>query len=99
MPYRIVYLDDARDDIRDIRSWYKKQQIGLSRRFSQEVKKAIIRIQNNPEVYAYRYKNIRVVHTAIFPYSIHFSLEEKLITLIAVIHNYRDTESIQTRIS
>ncbi len=31
MAYRIIYVDDARNDVREARIWYKKQREGLEK--------------------------------------------------------------------
>jgi hypothetical protein len=44
-----------------------------------------------PLIYAVKYKNVRIAHTKIFPYNIHFVVneKEKQIIIIGIVHNRR----------
>ncbi|GGE68188.1 plasmid stabilization system protein ParE [Pedobacter psychrotolerans] len=99
MDYSVHFFDEVKLDIREAKDWYKKQKSGLEKHFAQEVKKSIIRLQKNPEIYEIRYKNIRTIFTAIFPYSIHFFIDEKLkkIVIIAILHQARNPVSHHNR--
>ena len=94
MPYKVIYLDVARLNAEEAKAWYKKQQNGLQKRFVTSIKEAIARLQNNPEAYSVRYRNIRIVHPYKFPFSIHFYIDKaaKQIVITNIIHNYRDIE-------
>jgi hypothetical protein len=41
MSYKIKYIQAARQDIKDAKSWYKKQLKGLQKRFSADVKNTL----------------------------------------------------------
>ena len=92
MPYTLAYYKEAVQDVAQAKVWYYNQQKGLERRFAADVKNAIIRLKTNPHVHTVRYKNIRVAHPDVFPYSIHFYIEEgdKRIVIVGVVHNNRD---------
>lgn len=51
-----------------------------------------MRILDRPYVYAIRYKNIRIAHPDIFPYSIHFYIDDLANTVVitAIMHNSRN---------
>ena len=99
MPYKIIYLDEAKQDVKDAKAWYKTQQKGLQKRFAAELIKAITRLQNNPEAYAIRYRNIRIIHPKKFPFGMHFYIDEaeQQIVITAIIHNYRDVNLLEER--
>ena len=99
MSYKIIYLDEAKQDVITAKAWYKKQLNGLQKRFAKEVIKAISLLQIYPSAYAIRYKNIRIVHTKIFPYGIHFYIDNVKMNVVvtAIIHDYRNIEFIQNR--
>jgi hypothetical protein len=44
-----------------------------------------------PSAYAIRYKNVRIAHTRIFPYNVHFFINEEAqqIVIIGVVHGKR----------
>ena len=94
MPYKIIYLETASLNAKEAKAWYKKQQDGLQKRFAASIKEAIVRLQVNPEAYAVRYRNIRIVHPYRFPFSIHFYIDKSKnqIVITNIIHNYRDIE-------
>ena len=92
MAYKIVYRLNARLNVLEAKSWYKQQRPGLEKNFATALKEAVIRIQTQPEVYAIRYKNVRIVHTNIFPFNIHFYIDknQKLIVVTNILHDRRD---------
>lgn len=71
-PYKIIYTGTAKKDVKFAKAWYKKQLPGLQKRFANSILNAIERLQINPYAYAVRYKNVRIIHPAIFPFGIHF---------------------------
>lgn len=52
-----------------------------------------------PESYAIRYKSIRIAHPKVFPYNIHFYLDEEAnsIVITAIVHNKRNQVSVEDR--
>ena len=99
MAYQVIYLDEARQDIREAKAWYRAQREGLQKYFAREVIQAIERLKQTPTAYAIRYKNFRVIHTRTFPYGIHFYINDLLeqIVITAIISDYRDIEHIKIR--
>lgn len=71
MKYDIVYLSDAQNG----KKWFKSKQIGLEKRFANEVKNAILLIGNDLQLFEVRYRYTRIVFTKI-------SLLEFIIPLI-----------------
>jgi plasmid stabilization system protein ParE len=92
MPYQLLYFDAAKDDIRQAKNWYKNQAPGLEKRFSLDIKTAILRLAQRPFVHAIRYKDIRVAHPDVFPFAIHYYIDESKysIVIIAIVHNSRN---------
>jgi hypothetical protein len=66
---------------------------------AEDVKKTIIRLKSTPYVHAIRRKNIRIAHPDVFPYSMHYYIDEALkrIVNIGIVHNSRDTEFLNIR--
>jgi len=90
--YAVFYLDEVKIDLSSARQWYAKQQEGLDERFVSAVKEAISIIIKMPLAYVPRYKNVRIAHTKIFPYNIHFYIDEgkKQIIITGIVHNKRN---------
>ena len=99
MSWRLFYYDEVALDVRETKNWCRQQQIGLDKRFADDVKQCIMRIQKNPEHYEVRYKDVRLAHCETFPYSIHFYLNsaEKQIVIIAIVHQHRDPSVAKSR--
>jgi plasmid stabilization system protein ParE len=92
MVLSLHYYDIVKLDLIEAKDWYKNQKPGLEKNFAQEVKNCIHRIQKNPLIYEVKYKNVRTAFTAIFPYAVHFYINEskQQIVIIAIIHQSRD---------
>lgn len=92
MALSLHYLDVVKSDIHEAKDWYKKQKPGLQKEFALEVKKCIHRLQKNPLHYEVKYRNVRTAFTEVFPYAVHFYIDEPAhrIVIIAIIHQSRD---------
>jgi hypothetical protein len=90
--YAVFYLDEVKVDLSSAMQWYAQQQEGLDEHFVSAVKEAVSNIIKMPSAYASRYKNVRIAHTKIFPYNIHFYIDEakKQIIITGIVHNKRN---------
>ena len=90
--YTELYLDEVESDIAVAKQWYAEQQDGLGMRFAASVKETISNILKMPSAYAVRYKNIRIAHTKVFPYNVHFYIDEtkEQVVIIGIVHNKRN---------
>ncbi len=94
MPYTVTYRTGVKASVKEAKSWYKNQKVGLDKIFAVSLKGAIMRIQHNPEAFAVRYRNIRIAHPYRFPYSIHFYIDKLSMQIVItnIVHDYRDME-------
>jgi len=92
MPYKIIYLDEAKQDVMEAKAWYKIQRTGLEKKFAEAVIKTILRLRRNPKAFAVRHSNLRIIHTERFPFGIHFYIDESKnnIVITAIVHDKRD---------
>lgn len=99
MPYKIVYFDEVKLDIKEAKDWYRLQVKGLEKRFAKDIKAAILRLKDRPTVHAIRYKNVRIAHPDVFPYAIHFYVDElsQTIVITGIVHNSRNPLFSQKR--
>jgi len=90
--YQEFYLDEVENDITEAKRWYVEQQAGLDVRFAAAVKETITNIVKMPSSYSLRYKNVRIAHTKVFPYNVHFYVDEEKaqVVIIGIIHNKRN---------
>ena len=89
--YKVLYLDEVENDIAVAKQWYAEQQEDLDVRFSAAVKETLLNILKMPSAYAVRYRNIRIAHTKVFPYNVHFYIDDAhaQIVVIGIVHNKR----------
>jgi len=88
----ILYFDEVKTDIAEAKDWYKNQKPGLEKDFAREVKRSILRLQKNPIGYEVKYKSVRTAFTDVFPYAVHFYIDEpgEQLVIIAVVHQSRN---------
>ena len=101
MRYKLAYYAEVANDISDAKVWYYTQLPGLEKRFAKDIKKTLTKLKITPFVHAIHHKNIRIAHPDIFPYAIHYFIDEgmKRIVVIGVVHNNRAPDFLNKRIS
>ena len=97
--YKSIILPLAKEDIREAAKWYNKKSQGLGKRFTAEIREKVRFIRQNPTASNIRYDNVRTAVLNIFPYMVHFTIDEpsKTIVFSAVLHTSRDPELWKTR--
>ncbi len=100
MSYQFQFFNEVLIDIQEAKFWYKKQKEGLEIEFAKAVENTISQILKMPTAYAIRYKIIRIAHTKVFPYNIHFYIDEpnQLVVITAIVHNKRHLNVASKRI-
>ena len=95
MKYKIKIEPEALIDIQDSINWYNEQQKDLGKRFYKEVQEYFNSLKTNP-FYAIKYDNIRCLPLKVFPYTIHFSINEndKIIIIRAVFQTSQDPKKV-----
>lgn len=86
--YKSIILPLAKEDIKYAAHWYNDKQHGLGKRFTQEVRSKVLYIKEHPKSNAIRYNNTYCAVLNIFPFMIHYSIDEtqKMIIIAAVFH-------------
>lgn len=85
--YKVKILPPAKLDIEESAKWYNDQQKGLGKKFTTQIREKIKYIKQNPKAIPIRYDNItRTAVTDVFPFMIHFTIENKTIIIKAVFH-------------
>ena len=92
--YRSIILPLAKKDIREAAQWYNNKKNGLGLKFTTEVRSKVHFIQQNPKVNSIRYNKVKVLTLDIFPFMIHYTIDESTETvhIIAVLHTNRNPE-------
>ncbi|WP_281636666.1 type II toxin-antitoxin system RelE/ParE family toxin [Flavobacterium marginilacus] len=100
--FELNYFEEVERDIDNAKLWYYEQNpdTDLEERFAKAIKEIILKIQKNPFIYSPIFKNISIAHPKIFPYGIHFYIEEDLkqITIVAILHNKQDKRKLNERL-
>lgn len=65
---------------------YENVSSKLADRFHIEFWNKIDNVKENPLHFQIRYKSIRIAHLKVFPYSIHFIIEEEIIRVFKILH-------------
>ncbi len=88
MSYTVINHKEVKNDVLDAKDWYKSQQKGLEKRFVSEVKIIINYLIKNPLLFQLKYKTVRVAFTDVFPFGVHYHLNEetKTITVLGIFH-------------
>ncbi len=99
MAYQLQYFDEVEVDIREAQAWYRSQKEGLEIEFAKALEKIIKQILENPRVYTVRYKKVRIAHPKIFPYNVHFYIDEAdtIVVITAIVHNKRHPGIVKKR--
>ncbi|HRP88680.1 MAG TPA: type II toxin-antitoxin system RelE/ParE family toxin [Edaphocola sp.] len=84
--YKTFILPTTKADIKDAALWYNQQQSGLGKRFTKEVRAKVVDIKTNPLAYSVRYDDVRTAVVDVFPFMIHFIIENKNIIVTAVLN-------------
>ena len=97
--YQSLILPQAKDDIREAALWYEEKQTGLGKRFTGQVREKVSFIRKTPKACIVRYDNVRTAVLSIFPFMIHYTIDEENSTVIvsAVLHTSRTPEIWESR--
>jgi len=97
--YRSIILPLAKQDINEAAHWYGTKQKELGKRFTAQVSEKVKFILQNPAATALRYDGVRTVVLDVFPFMLHYSVDEdqKLVIISAVLHTSRNPGIWQER--
>lgn len=92
--YRVALLSVAKIDVKEAASWYEDKQDKLGKKFLADVRQITGLIKRNPYGYAVRYDDVRTAVLDIFPFMIHYRIDEpkRLIIVAAVLHTSRNPD-------
>ena len=97
MKYR--YHPDALTEYADAALYYEERVLGLGADFTAEVEKAIWRILEAPAQWRCVEEDVRRYLLRRFPYGILFTVEERCVLIVAVMHLSREPGYWRHRIS
>ena len=97
MKRRVSIRPEAQADIKEAASWYESREPGLGNRFKVEARTAIKRIGNNALMFPAIDTRVRRALLSSFPYSVYFTVEEKDVVILAVLHQHRHPDTWKAR--
>ncbi len=89
MAYKLFIKPKAEAEMIEAIEWYLNKDPNLGRRFAEVIKNSLHQIQEDPEHFQKKYRNIRINYTKIFSYGIHYIIEKKTIFVLAILHTSR----------
>ena len=85
----VIFTALARQELMDAKEFYNLELPGLGDRFTEEVRKSILRLQEYPLAWSIESGDIRKCLLHRFPYKILYAVEQKTILIIAIAHQHR----------
>ena len=91
MPFEILLSPEAIADIDDGFEYYNSKSMGLGFEFTDTIHLYFSKISEMPTASAVRYDNVRVKPISIFPYTIHFVIDEpeNSVIILRIFNNWQ----------
>jgi plasmid stabilization system protein ParE len=89
MNYRVILSPDAKSDISSAVRWYQQRDPKLAFRFMLEVLAIRRRISQYPYQFPLINGTVRRALLNGFPYSVYYSLDNRAISVLAILHQRR----------
>ena len=84
--YKIHLIPEAYNDLKEARKWYRSQNATLPKRLNSQIKITMEYLRSMPTAHTIRYNDVRIANIAIFPYAVHYIIENDTIIVLAVHH-------------
>ncbi|MBK0381966.1 hypothetical protein I5M32_03255 [Pedobacter sp. SD-b] len=81
---KIIFSQNSLLDAKEAKAWYNKQKENLGEKFQSEIKSTVYKISKSHRNYQIRYENIRMANLNVFPFAIHFKVDEKNSTILII---------------
>ena len=97
MKPEVFFRRIARREFEESIQWYDRQEPGLGHRFRLEVQSYLDRIAASPERFPKVRDEVRRAVLRVFPFKIHYIIEEDSIVVLAVFHGSRNPDALRRR--
>ncbi|MCF8276954.1 MAG: type II toxin-antitoxin system RelE/ParE family toxin [Flavobacteriales bacterium] len=97
MSYQVILESVAEQDITEAAEWYETQSKDLGKRFVAEIRAVFTQLRMNPQLFTKRYRDIHTATVKVFPYLVHYLIEERMVIIIAVLHTSRSPKRWYSR--
>lgn len=91
MSRRLIVREEAEGDITEAALWYEEREAGLGLELTLEVRAAIQRAGENPQIHLLKreHPEVRRVLARRFPYRVFFIVRDDAVVVFAVLHAAR----------
>ena len=97
MTRRVIVRPEAKRDLREAKTWYKNISAELKADFVEKIDDAVALARERPLAYQIVLRTFRRVLIQRFPYALFFHADDDRIVVVAVLHQARDPELLETR--
>jgi plasmid stabilization system protein ParE len=94
---RVIIRPEAKDDLREARAWYRNVSPELGKDFVRRTEDAIALARERPLAFQIVHRTFRRVLLHRFPYALFYHAGENGIVVVAVLHQARDPEILESR--
>jgi len=98
MSEELIFLQEARDDIRTAYEWYEDQSLGLGLDFLRAVEACVQLIQRHPLMHQMVHEYYRRALLRRFPFALFYEHGDSKITVYAVFHVAQSPEKLLVRL-
>ena len=95
---RVVYTQEAEDDVVAHYQWYEGREPGLGEDFLRCVEACVLRIQRHPYLYSVVIDDFRRGLVRRFPFEIFYEVTSDCIVIYSVFHSSQDPQKWRERL-
>jgi plasmid stabilization system protein ParE len=97
MSRKVIIRPSAKHDLREAKAWYRNISVDLGNDFVRRVDQAVALAQERPLAFQLVHRTFRRILLHRFPYALFYHADESRIVVVAVLHQARDPEIIESR--
>src|SRR4028118_788901 len=97
MTRRVIIRREAKRDLRDAKTWYRNISRQLGSDFIRRIGEAIARARERPLACQLVQRTFRRILVHRFPYALFYHADDTRIVVVAVLHQARDPETLESR--
>jgi len=95
----VIVRPEAANDIRSVHAWYRDISSLFATAFIRRIDEAITHAREWPLMYQLVYRDFRRVPLRRFPYALFYRAYDERIVVVAVLHQARDPQLIESRLN
>ena len=97
MSRKVIIRPSAKHDLSEAKAWYRNISVDLGNDFVRRVDQAIALAQERPLAFQLVHRTFRRILLHRFPYALFYHADQSRIVVVAVLHQARDPEIIESR--